>query len=418
MTTAQPISTSSAQPPAHFRVPLNLSDIHYIQNKHAYHAWIRENTPVIKAKISVINVYCVSRYEDCLMVLKDPRFVRNRATATGGGNRLPFPAPKYIQVIANSMILEDEPNHRRLRNLVHTGFVPRNLASLGERVEALTHELFANMAGKPQVDLQQEYALPIPVTVITEMMGLQGEDMTQFQGIFSMMTKGLTGRNLAHTMLWKLPRLTRFIRQLIRRKKANPGADILTALIQAEEAGSKLTEDELVSMIYLLVIAGYETTVHLITNSVLTLLQHPDQLALLKANPDLMESAIEEILRFNGPIDGTKPNYATEAITLHGVTIPKGAAVMPLLGAANHDPRAFENPDVFDITRSPNQHFGFGRGIHYCLGAPLARLETKIALTNLFERFPNLRLAVDPSELTVQPAPAWTRYNGLPIMLE
>jgi cytochrome P450 len=165
----------------------------------------------------------------------------------------------------------------------------------------------------------------------------------------------------------------------------------------------------------LLIGAGYETTVHLITNSALTLLQHPDQLALLRANPNLMESAVEEVLRFHGPIEGTKPMYTLEDVTLRGVTIPKGSIVMPLLGAANHDERFFKNPEVFDITRSPNQHFGFGRGIHYCLGAPLARLETKIALKNLFDRYPNLRLAVKPEELSIQLMPMWHRYERLPV---
>ena len=209
----------------------------------------------------------------------------------------------------------------------------------------------------------------------------------------------------------------KFIRELIRQKRLNPQNDLLSGLIQAEEDGGRLTEDELVSMVFLLTAAGYETTVQLITNGVLTLLQHPDQLDRLRSQPELIESAVEEILRFSGPVHGTKPEYASEDIVMHGVTIPKGSAVLVLLGAANHDPAAFDNPEIFDITRTPNKHIGFGSGIHACLGAPLARMETKLALTNLLKRNPNLRLAIDPSMLEVQRRRGWHTYKTLPVVL-
>ncbi len=228
---------------------------------------------------------------------------------------------------------------------------------------------------------------------------------------------GLSGWTLLRALFWDLPRTDTFVRSLIARKRADPQDDILTGLIQAEEAGDRLSEDELVSMVFLLIFAGYETTVHLISNSVEALLRHPDQLARLRARPELMELAVEEILRYNGPIQGTKPGYALEDVTLHRVTIPKGSAVIPLLGAANHDPAVFEHPEVFDIARSPNKHLGFGQGIHYCLGAPLARMETRIALKNLLERSPELRLAVKGEELEVQNVPLWHRYARLPVVL-
>jgi cytochrome P450 len=166
-----------------------------------------------------------------------------------------------------------------------------------------------------------------------------------------------------------------------------------------------------------LIVAGHETTVHLITNAVETLLRHPDQLARLRAEPELMEPAVEEILRYSGPIHGTKPHYPLEPVTLHGVTIPKGAAVMPLLGAANFDPSVFDDPETFDIARTPNKHLAFGLGIHYCLGAPLAWMETQIALKTLFGRYPELRLAVRPDELKLRRLPAWHSYESLPVVL-
>jgi cytochrome P450 len=397
--------------------PINVNSKEFTKHKYAYYKWLRQEAPVYKGKLTVINAYLLSRYEDCVNILKDERFIRNRTTATDGGSRLPFFVPKPVKLMAQNMILEDEPAHRRLRNLVHKAFTPRALAKLETRIETLTHELLDKAEKQGKVDLMQVYSLPIPITVIAEMMGVSPEDMPKFRDSLSVLTDGMSGWNLFRTLFWDMGKAVTFSRDLIARKRANPQDDILTGLIQAEEAGDKLTEDELVSMLFLLVFAGYETTVHLITNSVVTLLQHPEQLARLRQEPALLESAIEEILRFNGPIQGTKPMYSLEAITLHGETIPKKATVVPLLGAANRDPAVFHDPDTFDIARSPNRHLGFGQGIHYCLGAPLARLETRIALRNLLERNPNLRLAIPAEELSVQTIPLWHRYERLPVVL-
>jgi cytochrome P450 len=408
--------TSKALTRSDIKQPINLSSKEVVANKYAYYRWLREEAPVYKGKISIINAYFLSRYDDCVQMLKDPRFVRNRTTATGG-RRLPFPTPKSVSLIAHSMILEDEPGHRRLRNLVHKAFTPHALARLEERIERLTQELLDDAEKQGTVDLIRAYCLPIPVTVISEMVGVADQDMPRFRNSIGVLTDGLTGWSLFRTLFWDLRQAVNFVRELIARKRLDPQDDILTGLIQAEEQGQTLSEDELVSMVFLLIFAGYETTVHLITNSVAALLQHPDQLARLRAHPELMTSAVEEILRYNGPVQGTKPGYALENVTLHGVTIPKGSAVVPLLGAANHDPSIFDRPEVFDIARSPNKHLGFGQGIHYCLGAPLARMETRIALKNLLERNPRLRLAVAGDELELQNIPLWHRYKSLPVVL-
>jgi len=402
------------------KLPLDLNSKGFANNKYEYYTWMREESPVFHGKISFVDVYVISRYDDCVSFLKDPRFVRNRATATGGG-RLPIPLPKSVELMAQSMITEDEPNHRRLRNLVHQAFTGHSLEKMSARIEELTNDLLDQAEAKSRtegaVDLKEAYALPIPITVIQEMVGVDDEDMPRFEDGLSALKDGFSGLALLRTFFWDMPRLSKFVRKLIERKRSNPKDDILTKLIQAEDEGQKLSEDELVAMIFLLIIAGYETTVQLITNGTLTLLQHPDQLEKLRANPDLIDSAVEEILRYSGPVHRTKPGYALKDLTLHGVTIPKGATVMPFLGAANRDPAVFENPDVFDIERFPNKHLGFGSGIHACLGAPLARMETKIALTNLLKRNPNLRLAVDPSELELQARPGWHIYSSLPVVL-
>ena len=397
--------------------PLNLSSRAFTDNKYAYYAYLREHDPVHKGKLlSFVGAYFLTRYDDCVAMLKDKRFVRNRTTATGGG-RMPFPLPKSVSLMMNSMINEDEPEHRRLRALVHTAFTPRTVANLAGRIEALTDQLLDEVQGEKRIDLMTAYAHPIPVTVIAEMVGVEADEVPKFASFVDALTQGFSGITLARTLVWDLPKAVTFVRQLIERKRRHPGDDILTALIEAEEEGEKLSEDELVAMVFLLIVAGHETTYNLITNAVYTLLTHPEQLARLRSEPELLDTATEEVLRYNGPLHATKPEYTLEDVTIRGVTIPKGAAVMPLLASGNHDADAFEKPEVFDITRAPNRHLGFGQGIHYCLGAPLARLETNIALAKLLERCPDLRLAVHPSELEMVVRPGWHQYKEMPVSL-
>ena len=411
------VATQTAQK---LQLPPDLNSRSFVDNKYAYYKWLREESPVFQGKVSIIDTYIVSRYDDCVNLLKDPRFIRDRRTARGG-SKLPIPLPKSARLMEQNMITQDEPDHRRLRNLVHQAFNRQSLGKMSARIETLTHDLLERAEAKSKtegsVDLMEAYALPIPVTVIQEMVGVDDADMDRFKQGIAVLSGNFSKRTLIHSLLWGMPRLGRFIRKLAKRKRANPQDDILTKLIQAEDEGEKLTEDELVAMVFLLIIAGYETTVNLITNGVQVLLQHPEQLEKLRARPDLMASAVEEIFRYIGPVHATKPGYALEDVTLHGVTIPKGAAVMPFVGAANFDPAVFENPEVFDIERSPNKHLALGSGIHSCLGAQLARMETKIALNNLLKRNPNLRLAVDPSELKFQLRPGWHTYESLPVVL-
>ncbi|MEQ8485269.1 MAG: cytochrome P450 [Pseudomonadales bacterium] len=394
--------------------PVNLSSPDFIDHKYDYYERMREVQPVGRARVSVMTLYTLSRYEDCTSILKDPRVLRNRSTVTGG-SRVPLPMPRSVRPLSESMITEDAPNHRRLRELVRRGFRPQAIKTLESRIDSYSRELLDRLPTAGPFDLQAHYALPIPVRMISDMMGVSHADMPTFQNLFGVLTKGFSGLRLIRTMFWDLPEVVRFVRNMVREKRGNPGDDILTGLIEAEDDGDSLSEDELVAMVFLLVIAGFETTVHLITNGVLTLLDHPEQLERLRADPALIDSAVEEILRHRGPVQSTKPGYATEDITLHGVTIPRGKPIMPLFGAANHDPRAFDSPQTFDIGRTPNRHLGFGHGVHFCLGAHLARAEARLGILNLIERFPDLHLAVDRSALTLQRMPGWHRYDALPI---
>lgn len=397
--------------------PLNLMGQAFTDNKYAYFKWLRENEPVHKGKLMpMMGGYFLTRHDDCVAMLKDPRFVRNRTTATGKG-RMPFPTPKSIQLLMDNMINVDEPEHRRLRNLVHKAFTPRRLASLSGRIEEITNELLDNAERNGHMEMMEAFARPIPVTVIAEMVGVEVEEVPELSKFIDALTDGMSGFSIMRTMFLDMPKAIKFLRKVIARKRLNPGDDILTALIEAEDEGSRLSEDELISMVFLLIVAGHETTYNLITNMTYTLLQHPEQLALLREQPELLDSAIEEVLRYNGPLYTTKPEYTMEEITISGVTLPKGSLVMPLLGSGNHDPAVFENPEVFDITREKSRHLGFGLGIHYCLGAPLARMEVKIAMQILLERNPNLRLAVDPSELQLAKRPGWHQYKAMPVVL-
>lgn len=394
--------------------PVNLSSRAFVDNKYQWYERIREERPVLPVKVSVMNAFAVSRFEDCTNILKDPRIVRNRATAIGG-NRFPFPMPKSVKPLVESMIVEDDPNHRRLRELVRRGFRPQAISEIEQRIDSYSNELLDELSQTREFDLQSQYALPIPMRMIADMLGVSRAAMPTLQKSMSVLTKGFSGWRLLRTVFVDLPSAAGFVRDLVREKRRNPGDDILTGLIQAEDEGDRLSEDELVAMVFLLIVAGFETTVHLITNGVQILLQHRDQLERLRAEPDLIDSAVEEILRHRGPIQSTKPGWASEDITLHGVTIAKGKPIMPLFGAANHDPRVFDNPGVFDITRTPNRHLGFGHGVHFCLGAHLARAEARLALRNLIERLPDLTLAVPEDELRLQALPGWHRYEELPV---
>lgn len=400
----------------HFAEPVRIASSRFRENKWAYYRWMLDEKPICRVKMSLMEFLCFSRYEDCVEISKDVRFVRNRRNA-GSKRKLPIPLPKSIAAVAESMIYEDGEEHRRLRNLVNQGFKPQAVSKLGDRIDRLTHELLDAAEGGGRIDLLNAYAHPIPVTVIGEVVGVEKRDLQYFEGAIRILTQGLSGWGLARTLLWDMRRIGKFVRDVIRDKKAKPGNDIMTDLMSAEEGGDQLSEDELVSMIFLLIIAGHETTVHLINNGLLTLFQHPEQLERLRAEPELIDSAVEEMLRFCSPVHGSKPAVATEDICWKGFEIKKGTNVIPNWASANRDPRVFPDPDVFDIARSPNHHIAFAHGAHFCLGAQLARLETKIAIRNLLERYPKLKLGIDPADVGLVNMPFWHRHEGYPVIL-
>jgi cytochrome P450 PksS len=302
---------------------------------------------------------------------------------------------------------------------VQKAFTPRLIERLRDRIQTWCDELLDRAAAHDRVDLIRDYAFPLPMTVIESLLGVPTNERDQFgpsakKGAAAMSSARLRDFVRSVPAVW---RLMRYVRDLIARRRADPQDDLISALIEAEESGDKLTETEIVAMVLLLLVAGFETTVHLIASGTLALLWRPEQRQRLEQNQDLLSSAIEEILRYMSPVEFATPRVALEPITIGSVTIPRGALVGAALGSANHDESQFPDPDTFDIARDPNRHVAFGLGAHFCLGAPLARLEGEVALPALFKQFPDLRLAVPTNMLRWRRSIALRGVEALPVVL-
>jgi cytochrome P450 len=338
--------------------------------------------------------WLVTTYEDTRRVLTDPRVSKNVTRA------LPlFPpgtAGGYASAMATHMLGTDPPEHTRLRRLVGKVFTTRAVERLRPRIERAVADLLDDFPAGEPFDLVQAYALPLPVTVICELIGVPAADQRDFRR----WTLPFVTIVPKEEKEWGDRHLGAYLVRLIEDKRANPADDLLSELIQAtDEDGRGLSPGELLSMTFLLLIAGFETTVNLIANGVLALLSHPGQLDLLRADPALLPGAIEEILRFDGPVHLATVRYTTEPTPTAQAEIPADQLVHVSLLAANRDGSRFPDPDTFDITRPGAGHVAFGHGIHHCLGAPLARLEGQIAIGALLDRFPDIALAADPATL-------------------
>jgi cytochrome P450 len=366
-----------------------------------FYAQLRREAPVYRTVLPDKQVaWIVTRYDDVAMVLKDERFSKQFKTFfEANPNLKPLWIPKVLLPLMRHMLHSDPPDHTRLRALVQQAFKPTFIERLRLRIRELSDELLTAVGKQPSLDLISRFALPIPATIIAEMLGVPVEDRHKFHTCSGrMMALG----GLKFRLLRALPaawQFTRYLRRLIKSKRAATQDDLLTALVLAEQDGQKLNEDELVAMIFLLLIAGHETTVNLIGNGMLALLDHSDQMQRLRREPELMRSAVEEMLRFTSPVETGTERYAKEDVTISSVTIPRGSLVLAAIASANRDGQHFNNPDEFDIGREPNKYLAFGLGPHYCLGAPLARLEAQIAFTALLERTSEIRLAVTRDKL-------------------
>ncbi len=293
------------------------------------------------------------------------------------------------------MLASDPPDHTRMRRLVNKAFTPRRVEGMRTMLEELTSSLLDEMEKHDEIDLLEALAFPVPLELLCTLLGVPEAERLAFGRYASVVLADLApeGYEEATTAMRE------YLVKLIQVKRDNPGEDLLSALIAARDEDDKLSEGELLATIYLMFSAGTETAVNLIGNGVLALLTHPEQLAALRADRALLPQAVEEFLRFDGPVNLATFRFTVEPVTLGDVTIPVGEVVMVSLMAANRDPDRFDNPELLDITRPIGGQMTFGHGIHYCMGAPLARLEAEIALGQLLDRFPDLTLAVDPGEL-------------------
>ncbi|HEX4225654.1 MAG TPA: cytochrome P450 [Pseudonocardiaceae bacterium] len=335
-----------------------------------------------------VPAWLITGYAEVRQVLLDPNVVKSV-------NETPHRdhVPDWLRAAMNThMLSSNPPQHTRLRKLVTAAFTRRRVEGLEARITEISDELLAALPrdGSP-VDLVESYSYPLPITVISELLGVPLDQREKFR---ELTTVALSGPVYSpQEYIAASSEMVAQIRSMIEAKRAQPANDLLTGLIEAHDGGDSLTEDELTSMVFLLVAAGHQTTVNLITLAAYTLLTHPEQLAKLRADPTLVPRAVEEVLRYEPPTMVAIPSQTAGPVQVGDVTIPAGEVVVPVLWSANNDPARFERPDEFDITRADIAHVGFGHGIHHCLGAPLARLEAQVALRHLITRLPELRLA-------------------------
>ncbi len=372
-------------------VAFNLFSRRLVANPYPIYHRLQTRDPVHRSRF--IKGWVLSRHEDIDAILRDHRRFGNDRVSTMDPNL------RFTPEEPRSMLYRDPPDHTRLRSLVSKAFTPRAVRALRPRVERIADDLLDRLQGADSFDVIDAIAYPLPVAVICEMLGVPQEDRVPFRELSNDASLSieplLDERRVARTQDG-LAMLREYFSDLAERRRADPGDDLVSALTQIEDEGDSLSHEELQLMLVLLLVAGNETTRNLVGNGLLALLRNPDQLERLRREPALIGTAVDELIRYDGPVqmDGRNVRVDTEVA---GVPMERGQYLMLLLGAANRDPEAFEDPDVLDVSRERNQHLGFGRGIHHCLGAPLARMEAEIMLGKLLERFPNIRLAGTPT---------------------
>jgi cytochrome P450 len=377
-----------------------------------FYARLRAEQPVFSVRLpDGQTAWLITRYSDALSALTDKRFSKVRLDA---GQKTPW-VPAFFKPLTRNMLDLDDPDHARLRGLVHRAFTPKMVENIRHRVVSLTQELVSAVAPLGGMDLVRDYALPLPTAIIAQMLGVPPGAQHKFHRwssaiVSSQASKWGVLRSIPHVVSF-----VRYIRRMIRTRHEEPQDDLTTALVQAEEAGDKLNEDELLAMIFLLLVAGHETTVNLIANGMLALLRHPEQMEELRRDPSLISLAVEELLRFDGPLETTTERYAVEDVLVAGSTIPRGGLVYVVLASANRDEAKFEHPNTLDINRRNNRHLGFGHGMHYCLGAPFARMEAQIAINALLRRFPRLELAVSETKIRWKKGLVLRGVESLPV---
>jgi cytochrome P450 len=398
--------------------PVSLDEDAYYQDPMGFLAGLRESGPVTPVVMPAYGrAWIVTRYDDVRAVLTDPRLAKDVRRWPGGARSRPAAATG----VEAHMLHRDPPDHTRLRRPVQKAFAPRR-AMLRPRAEQIATRLLDDLAAASGdvVDLLDRYARPLPIAVICELLGIPAADREWIR-----VTVTAYDRRAEHDRVER--ELAGYFTRLVAAKRAAPGDDLVSALAAADGtaadgsgddgAGDGLTETELVSTLYLLVMAGFDTTVNLIASGTLALLTQPEQAARLRADPSLLPAAVEELLRFTSPVNHANDRFTTEAVSIGGVLIPAGEWVFPAISAADRDPARFPGPDRLDLSRDATGHLAFGHGVHHCLGAPLARMEAEVALGALLARFPALSLAVPRAGLRWRPVSLMNGLEALPVQL-
>ena len=387
-------------------------------NPYPTYALLRSSAPIHRITLpDGRGVWLVTRYEDVLAIFKDERFVKDWRKVLTPEQLAQIPQiPPVMEPLSKNMLETDPPDHERLRALVSKAFTPRLIARMRPRIQAIADSLLDAVEDKGEMDLIDDYAFPLPITVITELLGVPSEDRNKFRAWTDVAVSGNgTAEYLETVLVPHMQAFSDYLLEMFEEKRENPKDDLISALVRAEEAGERLSEDELLGMVFLLLVAGHETTVNLIGNGTLALLQHPDQLEKLRNDPSRIKSAIEELLRYDGPLEASPERFAREDVAIGGTVIPRGEMVRVVIAAADRDPERFPDPDALDITRTDNKHLAFGKGIHHCLGAPLARMEGQIAIDTLLRRMPGLRLQEPTESMSWRPGMVMRGLQGLPV---
>jgi cytochrome P450 len=349
-------------------------------------------------------VWLLTGYDEVEVAFADPRLVKEPRNAHSPDEFARMPAlPEPTRYMRSNLLYRDPPDHTRLRRMVSKAFTPRMIEQLRPRIQAIADALLDAVAGRGEMDVIDAYAFPLPITVIAEMLGIPAADRDRFREWSDVLLTAIAPQPMGPAVVAAAQEFRQYLEARFEERRRAPSEDLISRLLQVEEGSDKLGKEELQGMVYLLLLAGYETTVNLIGSGTLALLEHPDQLARLRKDPALLPPAVEELLRFCAPVMMSTLRYAAADITLGGMVIPKGDMAFMVIGAANRDPARFASPDALDITRALTKHLAFGHGLHYCLGAPLARMEGEIALGTLLRRMPNLRLGVAPETLKWRP---------------
>ncbi|WP_055490748.1 cytochrome P450 [Streptomyces sp. TP-A0356] len=392
----------------------------YRSDPYPVYQHLREAAPVCRlTPPHGVDTYLITRYEDAKAALADPRISKDMYAAIDAYRTIFGDSSIALD---DNMLFSDPPKHTRLRRIVNRAFIPRRIEALRPRVQEITDTLLDDCTTQAPVDLLPSFAFPLPLKVICELIGVPEEERDDVQKWCSVVARTGFSKEDKARLAEAENTLRDYFQELITRKRGSASDDLLSVLIRTQDEEGAMTDGELLSTLWVLLFAGHKTTAYLIGNAVFNLLTHRDQLQQIIASPELLPNAIEEIIRFDGSVENATFRHALEDITIAGTLIPKGSLVQISITSANRDAARFESPDKFDVTRQGLQssHLGFGTGPHYCLGAPLARMEMQIALTTLFDRFPRIDLVAPAEEaewLTV-PFPAFRGLQRLPVVLD